>query len=483
MNKKFFPEDEWDKFRQGAQNRSNLFIRNPINNDYSNRNLKNESGSMNSMPSPKENPNSLLRETPNFTFQDHINEINMSFAENPQRKEFILNSSRVFFEKRDGDLKEIWKKQGFKIISLVFKFKNNLKQNTFNYVLKKSKTTQLQMIGDKTFFLDAYQEISRVLWQKKLEKFAQDQLKNALRPRLLKTRLVKGPKKLNFCHNCLQKMSEYVIFALFSLLSLLLKFINHMRPELRTRIFWDITLIIMLTKQMWYIPVFASFPISKESPHLNLYFQTVPLIIFSVDIFFNFVTGYYSKGLWVTEKARIAKHYLKKEFWIDILSLIPLYLAYYGALDELWAVGFMLRVVRISKMLRKIEDHFQLQLNYSSMLNLGKLAITLLFIVHIFSCLWNLIAKIEVYYEATSHTWLHEKGIDQEKWFIKYTASFYFALVTSVTVGYGDIVPQTSIERMFSCIIILFGCGQNAYSINSIGSIFQDMFKEEMALK
>ena len=481
MNKNLFPEDEWDKFRQGAQNRSNLFLRNPINNDYSNRNLKHkESGSMTSVPSPKDNPNSKIRETPNFTFQDHMNEI---MVESLQRKEFMLESPRVFFEMRERDLKEIWKKQGFKIIGLVFKFKNNLKQKTFNYVLKRSKPAQLQMIGDKTFYQDAYEEISRVLWQKKLEKFTQEQWKNSLRPRLLKTRPFIGPTKLNFCHNFMQKMAEYVNFILFCLISFLLKIFNHMRPNLRIRIFWDITLIIFLSKQMWYIPVFASFPISKESPYLNLYFQTVPLIIFTVDILFNFVTGYYSKGLWVTEKVRIARHYLKKEFWIDIFSLIPLYLAYYGALDDLWAVCFMLRVVRISKMFRKIEDHFQLQVNYSSMLNLGKLAITLLFIVHIFSCLWNLIAKIEVYYDANCHTWLQEKAIDHEKWFIKYMASFYFTLVTSVTVGYGDIVPQTSIERMFSCLIILFGCGQNAYSINSIGAIFQDMFKEETALK
>lgn len=40
-----------------------------------------------------------------------------------------------------------------------------------------------------------------------------------------------------------------------------------------------------------------------------------------------------------------------------------------------------------------------------------------------------------------------------------------------ITVGYGDIIPVTSLERMFSVFITLISCGVFAYSVNSIGSI------------
>jgi len=40
-----------------------------------------------------------------------------------------------------------------------------------------------------------------------------------------------------------------------------------------------------------------------------------------------------------------------------------------------------------------------------------------------------------------------------------------------ITVGYGDIVPSTDIERIFVIIITLLSCGVFAYSVNSIGSI------------
>lgn len=480
-------EDDWENFNRGAQNRSNLFNKQVQILDYSNRNLKFKNDSLASEPSYKEinyrkTMNKPQKNTmPNFTFMDQINEISHFSSRFHKGDHPFFQSSRLPFGGIKTTSKEIWKKGFFKILVLIFRFKSNLKRKTFKYILRSLKPNQLEMIGDNAFFLESYQNISKVLWEKKLEKLALDKSKNiGLRSRLSNRTSLKKieSKKDKFKSFCL-KMAKILVISV----AYFLKLISYLKPNLKTRIFWDITLIIILLTQMWYIPVFSSFEIALEAPGLRIYFQTIPLIIFSIDIFFNFVTGYYSKGLWVTEKRRIARHYLKKEFWIDIFTLVPLFLSYLNVATNQWAFCFMLRVVRISKMVRKIEDHFQLQVNYSSILSLGKLATTLIFIVHVFACMWNLLARIEVFFNSNSHTWLAEKEIDNENWVIKYMAAFYYTLVTSVTVGYGDIVPQNSVERLFSCLIILFGCGQNAYSINSIGSIFQDMFREETALK
>lgn len=40
-----------------------------------------------------------------------------------------------------------------------------------------------------------------------------------------------------------------------------------------------------------------------------------------------------------------------------------------------------------------------------------------------------------------------------------------------ITVGYGDISPNTDWERVFVIIITLIACGVFAYSVNSIGNI------------
>ena len=48
-----------------------------------------------------------------------------------------------------------------------------------------------------------------------------------------------------------------------------------------------------------------------------------------------------------------------------------------------------------------------------------------------------------------------------------------------ITVGYGDIIAVTDVERLFAIIVMLMSCGVFAYSLNSMGSIFQEMYKKE----
>jgi hypothetical protein len=44
-----------------------------------------------------------------------------------------------------------------------------------------------------------------------------------------------------------------------------------------------------------------------------------------------------------------------------------------------------------------------------------------------------------------------------------------------ITLGYGDIVPTTTIERIFVIWMTLFSCGIFGYALSSIGSIIKDL--------
>jgi hypothetical protein len=48
-----------------------------------------------------------------------------------------------------------------------------------------------------------------------------------------------------------------------------------------------------------------------------------------------------------------------------------------------------------------------------------------------------------------------------------------------ITVGYGDIIPQNTLEMMVSIITSLIGCGVFAYSLNTIGTIISQINKKE----
>lgn len=40
-----------------------------------------------------------------------------------------------------------------------------------------------------------------------------------------------------------------------------------------------------------------------------------------------------------------------------------------------------------------------------------------------------------------------------------------------ITLGYGDIVPVTTLEKMYVISVTFISCGVFAYSVNTIGSI------------
>ena len=68
---------------------------------------------------------------------------------------------------------------------------------------------------------------------------------------------------------------------------------------------------------------------------------------------------------------------------------------------------------------------------------------------------------------------LHYYELTKAQWWKKYLVSYYYISVTINTVGYGDIVPHTTFERLFGALFIFFACGIFAYTLNAIGTIVQ----------
>lgn len=84
-------------------------------------------------------------------------------------------------------------------------------------------------------------------------------------------------------------------------------------------------------------------------------------------------------------------------------------------------------------------------------MNLAKLLFTILYFLHIYSCLWYFIGSYAN--DIGMVNWLDSRHLSEASYEIKYLEAFYFSTVTMISVGYGDIVPL-SIE--ISIYIIRF---------------------------
>lgn len=124
-----------------------------------------------------------------------------------------------------------------------------------------------------------------------------------------------------------------------------------------------------------------------------------------------------------------------------------------------------------------------MKLRHTSLLDLFNLLSFSFFILHVFACLWYLIAVLYAEY-ISSQTWLlKQANLRDEGDLVKYIYSLYWATVTIMTVGYGDISACNSIEVLFSTITIFAGCVVFGYIINTVGSIIGEINKEKSLFK
>lgn len=132
-----------------------------------------------------------------------------------------------------------------------------------------------------------------------------------------------------------------------------------------------------------------------------------------------------------------------------------------------------MRVYQISDLASSIIDHFHSLARSLTLRVLVKLFFMIFFLAHVFGCGYHYIA-LQRMHAGFGDTWLQANGIAEQSWDVRYIYSLYCAIVTTATVGYGDITPISIQEKIVVMIFILISCAQYAYTINTIGFLFQE---------
>lgn len=265
---------------------------------------------------------------------------------------------------------------------------------------------------------------------------------------------VLGKKRGSF--NCSCKLSDLVI--------------SPISPQ---RMFWDILGVVFLMYDMIWIPV------QVFSPPATLFTDVIDFTValyWTLDIVGTFFTAYYSpKGEMVRSHRQIAWHYVKRWFLLDVMivtvdwTLMATTIGGEAAGGEvesedpsgLARLGKVIRVARILRTLRLLRlmklrhIFFAIQERIDSevvfiLVGTVKNLLVLLFVNHVFACLWFLIGIMD---EGDDHWVFYYKILDTDV-LEKYMLSLHWSLTQFTPAGI-EIHPRNVFERAFNVLLIL----------------------------
>jgi len=241
-------------------------------------------------------------------------------------------------------------------------------------------------------------------------------------------------------------------------------------------VFWDMFVLLLLFYETWSIP----FEIGVAGGHLWKYMgigglmlaESVNIVFFCDTILYFFRESKDSKGRLVWRLQDTARLYARGWFVPDLISCVPVDTIAFvsqtrqgSPLFHFLMVLQTLRLLRLSRIQRRLRgspylQRFSLRLSMVPM-QIGFIFMVALYVAHCMACVWCFASNLEDgktwidKYVNTETTELQPGGDGVANIFDMYVLGLYWAAVTMVSLGYGDVTPYTRAEYWICAIAIL----------------------------
>ena len=223
---------------------------------------------------------------------------------------------------------------------------------------------------------------------------------------------------------------------------------------------------------MYYITLILIFQIGTKD--LQIKISSFIAVIHLLDIIINSITMKKSGGQKLTIIKGILKHYYyEHNMLLEIILLLSLLIELFlteMALIILILVMVICKIPSLMDKLEKLENHFITTIYMEQYWSLLKIFLFNFCYAHILAILLTLMAK-----GNPQSSWIITKNIGGNPWYEIYIWAYYWAVNIMLTVGFGDIVPQTYEEALCLIFIETISCIVLAYNINNVGSLISNI--------
>ncbi|XP_042566573.1 potassium voltage-gated channel subfamily H member 7 [Clupea harengus] len=261
---------------------------------------------------------------------------------------------------------------------------------------------------------------------------------------------------------------------------------------------WDWLILLLVIYTAIFTPYSAAFLLNdrEEQMRRECGYSCSPLnvvdlmvdIMFIIDILINFRTTYVNVNEEVvSHPAKIAIHYFKGWFLIDMVAAIPFDLLIFGSgSDETTTLIGLLktaRLLRLVRVARKLDRYSE----YGAAVLMLLMCIFAL-IAHWLACIWYAIGNVEKPYLDHKIGWLDNLGVSIGKRYNysdpssgpsikdKYVTALYFTFSSLTSVGFGNVSPNTNSEKIFSICVMLIGSLMYASIFGNVSAIIQRLY-------
>ncbi|CAD8122719.1 unnamed protein product [Paramecium sonneborni] len=258
--------------------------------------------------------------------------------------------------------------------------------------------------------------------------------------------------------------------------------LNVLEPDSQFYIYWQVLNSILVVIFFFQIPFMLAYqPLIDERLAYHFKFHAelslyIGISIFVLDIIGSFNIAFYKQGQLINGRKQIAINYLKTYFLLDLIPLLCL-IEFRLLLFNERQLGFeqflfLLKSYEVNKTSNMIKEYLQLEPSKLAKYRLLTVMLTIIWLCHLFACLFFFVGRRQKY---GNPSWLNScnvvimnGGYEDMPIFELHLYSFYWAVTTMITVGYGDVTPMNFWEVFVTVITQLISCIVFAYSVNAI---------------
>uniref|UniRef100_A0A914WJW7 Cyclic nucleotide-binding domain-containing protein n=2 Tax=Plectus sambesii TaxID=2011161 RepID=A0A914WJW7_9BILA len=244
-------------------------------------------------------------------------------------------------------------------------------------------------------------------------------------------------------------------------------------PDGSVLFYWLFIVSMAVQYCFWSLAPRIAYDDMDENHRLTwLCFDLLVDVIFALDIFVQYRTGYLEQGIVIADLRLLARRYFRSTlFCVDLVSIVPA--------DHIWALWsgshptrVALRLVRLIKTYRvwRFRSMIESRTTWPNAIRVLSLTHLLILTCHWFACVHYILAKSSNFANNKWFSHMDDTNILNATVTRRYLLSLYWATLTLTTIG-NQASPRTNVEYLFTIASYLMGVFYFATIVGQVGNV------------